>query len=76
MDQLLLSLTGPVGAGKTTATKAAERFCNEFCSSCNSMWTDTSFFYTAYTGLAASAFGGRTIVKASGMFTTSVPEVQ
>jgi flagellar biosynthesis GTPase FlhF len=75
MDQLLLFLTGPAGAGKTTAIKAAERFCFEFCSSCNIIWTDTSFFYTAYTGSAASAFGGRTIVKASGMFTTTVTEV-
>ena len=75
-DQLLLFLTGPAGAGKTTAIKAAERFCFEFCSSCNIIWTDTSFFYTAYTGSAASAFGGRTIVKASGMFMTTVTELQ
>jgi hypothetical protein len=40
------------------------------------MWTDTSFFYTAYTGSAASAFGGSAIVKASGMFTTSISAVQ
>jgi hypothetical protein len=33
-------------------------------------------FYMAYTGSAASAFGGRTTVKASGMFTTTVSEVQ
>ena len=52
-DQLLLFLTGPAGAGKTTAIKAAERFCFEFSSS----MIFTSFFYTAYTGLAASAFG-------------------
>ena len=76
MDQLLLFLTGPAGAGKTTAIKAAEWFCYEFCSSCNIMWTYTSLFYTAYTGSAASAFGGRTIVKASGMFTSNVSEVQ
>ncbi len=76
MYQLLLFLTGPAGAGKTTAIKAAERFCYEFCSSCNVLWSDTTFFYTAYTGSAASAFGGRTIIKASGMFTTSVSEIQ
>jgi hypothetical protein len=40
------------------------------------MCKDTLFFYIAYTGSAASAFGGRTIVKASGMFTTSASEVQ
>jgi hypothetical protein len=30
MDQLLLFLTGPAGTSKTTAIKAAERFCYEF----------------------------------------------
>ena len=72
MDKKLLFLTGLAGAGKTTAIKAAERFCFEFCSSCNIMWTDTSFFYNAYAGSAASAFGGRIIVKASGMFMNEV----
>eukprot|EP00956_Cyclotella_meneghiniana_P020170 scaffold35251_cov63-Cyclotella_meneghiniana.AAC.2 len=38
--------------------------------------TDTTFFYTAYTGSAASAFGGRTIVKASGMWSKGVSEEQ
>ena len=47
MDQMLLFLTGPAGAGKTTAIKAAERFCFEFCLACNVMWTDTLFFYAA-----------------------------
>ena len=69
---MLLFLTRLAGAGKTTAIKAAEQFCFEFCSSCNIMWTDKSFFYTAYTGSAASTFGGRTIVKASGMFMNEV----
>ena len=58
MDQMLLFLTKPVGVDKTTAIKASERFCFEFCLSCNIMWTDTSFFYTAYTGSAASTFRG------------------
>ena len=57
MDQILPFLIGQAGAGKTTAIKAAERFCFEFCSSCNVIWTDTSFVYTAYTGSAASTFG-------------------
>ena len=73
---MLLFLTGPAGVGKTTAIKADKRFCFEFCSSCNIMWTDTSFFYTAYTGSAASAFEGRTTVKESGMFMNTVTEVQ
>ena len=73
---MLLFLTRLAGAGKTTAIKAAKQFCYEFCSSCNIMWTDTSFFYTACTGSAAYAFGGRTIVKASRMFMNTVTEVQ
>ena len=73
---MLLFLTGPLGAGKTTAIKSTEQFCYEFCSSCNIVWTDTSLFHTAYTRLAALAFSVCTIVKASGMFTTSVLKVQ
>ena len=73
---MLLFLTGPAGAGKTTALKAAEQFCFEFCSPYNILWLDTSFFYTAtaYTGSAASASGGLTIVKASGRCTSTVTE--
>ncbi len=29
------------------------------------MWSDTTFLFTAYTGLAASLFGGVTILKAA-----------
>ena len=75
-DQLRLFLTGPAGAGKTTAIKAAETFCYRFCMHAGIQWTDTSFFYTAYTGSAASAFGGRTIVKASGMWSKGISEEQ
>jgi hypothetical protein len=39
------------------------------------MWSDTSFFYTVYIGFAASALGGHTIVKSSGMFTTTVSKI-
>ncbi len=76
MDQMLIFLTGLAGAGKTTAIKAAEWFCFEFCSSCDIMWTDTLFFYTAYIGSAASAFGWWTIVMASSMCMTIVTENQ
>ena len=31
MEQLLMFLTGPVGAGKSTAIKLAQRFCFELC---------------------------------------------
>lgn len=41
----------------------AERFCFEFCYSVGNLWSDNSFLFTAYTGSAASLFGGVTIVK-------------
>ena len=75
-DHMLLFLTRPTGAGKTTAIKAAKWFCFEYDSSSNIMWTDTSFFYILYTGSATSAFGGQTIVKASVMCTTTVTQNQ
>jgi type II secretory pathway predicted ATPase ExeA len=65
MYQLLLFLMGPAGAGKTTVIRAAEQFCYELCLSCNILRLDTSFFYKAYTGSAAPAFGGGTNIKAS-----------
>ena len=73
---MLLFLTGPAGAGKTTAIKAAETFCFQFCTSAGILWTETTFFYTAYTGSAASAFGGRTITKASGMCSQNITDKQ
>ena len=76
MDQKNLSLTGLAGAGKTTAIKAAEQFYHEFYSLCNIMWTDTTNFYTVYTGSGVYVFGGQTIVKASGMCTTNVTQNQ
>ena len=75
-EQLLLFLNGPAGAGKTTAIKAAETFCFQFCTSAGILWTETTFFYTAYTGSAASAFGGRTITKASGMCSQNITDKQ
>ena len=75
-EQLRLFLTGPAGAGKTTAIKAAETFCYRFCQSTGIPWTPTTFFYTAYTGSAASAFGGRTIIKASGMKSQRITATQ
>ncbi len=61
--QLLMFLTGPAGAGKTTAVKTAERFCFEFCKAVGVVWQDNRFLFTAYTGSAASTFGGMTICK-------------
>ena len=41
----------------------AQRFCFEFCLAVGTLWSDSSFLFTAYTGSAASLFGGVTIVK-------------
>lgn len=55
--QLVMFLTGPAGAGKTTAVKMAETFCFLFCRAISVIWQDNTFLFTAYTGSAASAFG-------------------
>jgi hypothetical protein len=64
-DQLLMFLTGPAGLGKSTAMKIAQQFCYEFCIAVGVMWSDKTFIFTAYTGSAASLFGGVTISKAA-----------
>ena len=64
-DQLLMFLTGPAGSGKSTAIKVAQQFCYEFCIAVGIMWSDKTFIFTAYTGSAASLFGGVTISKAA-----------
>ena len=64
-EQLLMFLTGPAGSGKSTAVKVAQRFCFEFCLAMGVVWTDTTFFFTAYTGSAASQFEGMTICKSA-----------
>ncbi len=64
-DQLLMFLTGPAGLGKSTAIMIAQQFCYEFIMAVGVMWSDTTFLFTAYTRLAASLFGGVTILKAT-----------
>jgi hypothetical protein len=64
-DQLLMFLTGPAGSGKSTAMKIAQQLCYEFCIALGIMWSDKTFIFTVYTGLAASLFGGVTISKAA-----------
>ena len=64
-DQLIMFLTGSAGAGKTTAVKLAQRFCFEFCRAVSILWNNRTFLFTAYTGSAASCFGGITICKAA-----------
>jgi len=58
-------LTGPAGSGKSTAMTVAQQFCRDFCLAVGVMWGDTTFLFTAYTGAAASLFGGVTISKAA-----------
>ena len=65
MEQLLMFLTGPAGAGKSTAVKVAERFCLEFCAAVSRMWYDETFLFTACSGSAAAIFGGITIHSAA-----------
>ena len=62
-NQMLMFLSGPAGAGKTTAVQVAEKFCYRFCRAVGSLWHDTTFLFTAYTGSAASYSGGVTICK-------------
>jgi energy-coupling factor transporter ATP-binding protein EcfA2 len=63
-DQLILFLTGPAGAGKTTAIKLAQRFCEKFSEACHIPFDQYSFYFTAYTGAAASDSGGITTLTA------------
>jgi hypothetical protein len=43
--------------------KVAQQFCYEFCRPVGIMWSDKTFIFTEYTGMAASLFGGVTISK-------------
>ncbi len=62
---MLMFLTGPAGSGKSSALMVAQQFCYKFCLSVGVMWSDKTFVFTAYTGSAASLFGGVTISKAT-----------
>jgi hypothetical protein len=50
---------------KSTAVKVAQQFCYYFCLAVGVIWSDQTFLLTAYTGSAASLFGGVTISKAA-----------
>ena len=63
-DQLIMFLTGPAGAGKTTSIKLAQTFCEKFSLACNIPFDQYSFYFTAYTGAAASEYGGITTLSA------------
>jgi hypothetical protein len=56
--------TRPAGSRKSTAVKVAQQFCYDFFLAAGVMWSDHTFLFTAYTGAAASLFGGVTISKA------------
>jgi hypothetical protein len=64
-DQLIMFLTGPAGSGKSTAIMVAQIFCYDFCLAVGVMWNERTFLFTAYTGAAASLFGGITISSAA-----------
>jgi flagellar biosynthesis GTPase FlhF len=59
-DQLIMFLTGPAGAGKTTSIKLAQTFCEKFSFACSIPFDQYSFYFTAYTGAAVSEYGGIT----------------
>ena len=64
-EQLLMFVTGPAGAGKSTALEVAQHFCFEFCRYVGENWNDRTFLFTAVTGSAASLFGGVTLHSAA-----------
>jgi hypothetical protein len=43
-DSLRMFLTGPAGAGKTTAIKAAQRYCHEFCQT-SGLYSSVIYFF-------------------------------
>ena len=62
-DQLLMFLTGPVGAGKSTSMKVVGRFCFEFCFGVEELWTNSPFLFTDCTRSAAMQVCDITICK-------------
>lgn len=63
--QLLMFVTGPAGAGKSTAITVAQQFCYEFCISLGIKWNENTFMFTATTGCAAALFDGTTLHSVS-----------
>ena len=60
--QLIMFMTGPAGAGKSTARKVTQKCCLKFCHAMGILWSNWTFF-TAYTMAAAMAIGRFTICK-------------
>jgi hypothetical protein len=63
--QLIMFVTGPAGAGKSTAINVAQRFCFEFCRALGLPWDKNTFLFTAITGCAAALFDGTTLHSAA-----------
>ena len=68
-NQLIMLLTGPAGAGKSTAVQSIEKFYTLFCRHVPIPWIDSTYLYTAYTGSASALFNGVTICKKAGIKT-------
>lgn len=64
-DQLIMFVTGPAGAGKSTSLEVAQYFCFDFSRAVKANWDDTTFLFTALTGCAASIFSGITTHSAA-----------
>lgn len=64
-EQLIMFMTGPAGAGKSTSIEVAQQFCFEFCRSLSLMWNSNTFLFTALSGCAAALFGGVTTHSAA-----------
>jgi hypothetical protein len=60
-EQLIMFITGPAGAGKSTAISIAQKYCFEFSKAIGMAWQDETFLFTAMTGVAAALFGGLTL---------------
>ena len=59
--KLIIFLTGPADAEKSTAVKAAEQFCMMFCRYARIQWIDSTYLYTAHKGSASALFNVVTI---------------
>ena len=64
-EQLIMYMTGPAGAGKSTSIEVAQQFCFEFCRSLGLLWNSNTFLFTALSGCAAALFGGVTTHSAT-----------
>jgi thymidine kinase len=64
-EQLLMLVTGPAGAGKSTAIYVAQQICCEFCKSMEVIRGEKTFLFTAISGCEAVQFGQVTLHSAA-----------